>query len=317
MASLVTRVDTGHRDLIHDAQMDYYGIKLATCSSDKSVKIFDVKPDGQHSFVTELLGHEGPIWQLSWSHPMHGSLLCSCSYDRKVIIWKESGGKWSKFHEYNNHDASVNSVCWAPAEYGLMLACASSDSSISIVYWTGNSWESKKITNAHTTGCNAVSWCPSITAGSLIGAYKQSIVQKRLVSGGCDNLVKIWKENQDGQWVEERRLDGHKDWIRDVCWAPSIGLPNNTIASCSQDQRVIIWRCSDLDLGEWSKQLLHTFDDSVWHVSWSLCGTMLAVSCGDNKISLWKETLEGEWVRLTDTSKTSTSTTNGSEYIRN
>jgi hypothetical protein len=26
-------VDTQHEDLVHDAQMDYYGSKLATCSS--------------------------------------------------------------------------------------------------------------------------------------------------------------------------------------------------------------------------------------------------------------------------------------------
>lgn len=324
MVSLITRLDTGHRDMIHDAQTDFYGTKLATCSSDRSVKIFDVKPDGQQVFVAELLGHEGPVWQLSWSHPMHGNLLCSCSYDKKVIIWKESAGKWSKHYEYSNHDASINSVCWAPAEYGLMLACASSDSSISIVFWTGDSWESKKIINAHTTGSNAVSWCPAVVAGSLSDPGKQSQPGqsvKRIVSGGCDSLVKIWKENPEGQWIEEKRLDGHKDWVRDVAWAPCIGLPGNTIASCSQDQRVIIWRCLDLEAGDWSKEILHTFDDAVWHVSWSLCGTMLAVSCGDNKISLWKETLEGEWVRLTDSPKNSMNTTsmgtgNDSEYAR-
>jgi len=28
-------IDTQHEDLVHDAQMDYYGVKLATCSSGK------------------------------------------------------------------------------------------------------------------------------------------------------------------------------------------------------------------------------------------------------------------------------------------
>ena len=28
-------VDTQHEDVVHDAQMDYYGSKLATCSSGK------------------------------------------------------------------------------------------------------------------------------------------------------------------------------------------------------------------------------------------------------------------------------------------
>jgi hypothetical protein len=30
-------VDTQHEDLVHDAQLDYYGCKLATCSSGKLV----------------------------------------------------------------------------------------------------------------------------------------------------------------------------------------------------------------------------------------------------------------------------------------
>ena len=39
----------------HDAQMDYYGTKLATCSSDRSVKIFDVQGD-QQVLVADLKG---------------------------------------------------------------------------------------------------------------------------------------------------------------------------------------------------------------------------------------------------------------------
>ena len=31
--------------------------------------------------------HEGPVWQVTWAHPMFGNLLASCSYDRKVWIY--------------------------------------------------------------------------------------------------------------------------------------------------------------------------------------------------------------------------------------
>jgi protein transport protein SEC13 len=60
--------------------------------------------------------------------------LASCSYDKKVIIWKEvSQNNWEKVYEYLNHDSSVNSVCWAPQDFGLMLACGSSDGAISVL----------------------------------------------------------------------------------------------------------------------------------------------------------------------------------------
>uniref|UniRef100_A0A8D1JSW4 Protein SEC13 homolog n=1 Tax=Sus scrofa TaxID=9823 RepID=A0A8D1JSW4_PIG len=272
--------------LQHDAQMDYYGTRLATCSSDRSVKIFDVRNGGQ-ILIADLRGHEGPVWQVAWAHPMYGNILASCSYDRKVIIWKEENGTWEKTHEHTGHDSSVNSVCWAPHDYGLILACGSSDGAISLLTYTGlGQWEVKKINNAHTIGCNAVSWAPAVVPGSLIdqpSGQKPNYI-KKFASGGCDNLIKLWKEEEDGQWKEEQKLEAHSDWVRDVAWAPSIGLPTSTIASCSQDGRVFIWTCDDASGNTWSPKLLHKFNDVVWHVSWSITANILAVSGGDNKV---------------------------------
>ena len=32
-------METQHGDMVHDAQLDYYGKKLATCSSDRTIKV--------------------------------------------------------------------------------------------------------------------------------------------------------------------------------------------------------------------------------------------------------------------------------------
>ncbi|PVD24600.1 hypothetical protein C0Q70_15084 [Pomacea canaliculata] len=299
--SLANSVDTGHEDMIHDAQLDYYGTKLATCSSDRSIKLFDVS-NGQQVPIADLRGHEGPVWQIAWAHPMYGSILASCGYDRKVIIWKENGGSWEKLHEYANHDSSVNSVCFAPYQLGLILACGSSDGAISILSTTGDgTWDAKKINNAHTIGCNAVSWAPATAPNALFDQTSRQQTVKRFVSGGCDNLVKIWRE-EEGQWVEDQKLEGHSDWVRDVAWAPSIGLPRNIIASCSQDCRVIIWT-NDGTSNQWVSHVLNKFNDVVWHVSWSITGNILAVSGGDNKVTLWKESVEGQWTCISDVNK--------------
>ena len=79
--------------------------------------------------------------------------------------------------------------------------------------------------------------------------------------------------------------------------------------------------------GAWTPRVLHTFEDVVWHVSWSVSGNILAVSGGDNKVkhsastlcrkhsvssvlhtclsqvSLWKETLDEQWQCISDVSK--------------
>lgn len=40
----------------HDAVLDYYGRRLATCSSDKTIKIFEVEGDS-HRLVDTLKGY--------------------------------------------------------------------------------------------------------------------------------------------------------------------------------------------------------------------------------------------------------------------
>jgi len=123
---------------------------------------------------------------------------------------------------------------------------------------------------------------------------------KRFASAGCDNLVKIWGFREDTEkWVEEEVLDGHTDWVRDVAWAPNIGLPRSYIATASQDKTVIVWT-KDSQNAPWHKTVLDgghngKFADVVWRVSWSLAGNILAVSCGDGKVTLWKENLRGAW----------------------
>lgn len=44
-------------DVQHDAVLDYYGRRLATCSSDKTIKIFEVEGES-HRLVETLKGYE-------------------------------------------------------------------------------------------------------------------------------------------------------------------------------------------------------------------------------------------------------------------
>ena len=59
--------------------------------------------------------------------------------------------------------------------------------------------------------------------------------------------------DEERQWVLEATLeDGHQDWVRDVAWAPSIGLPGSVLATCGQDKQVLIWS-KDREDSQWSK----------------------------------------------------------------
>jgi len=173
-------------------------------------------------------------------------------------------------------------------------------------------WEAAMF-NAHGIGCNAVSWSPAVQPGSLITPSQQLPGQppssltnasvKRFASAGCDNLVKIWGYHEQSQtYVVEETLEGHADWVRDVAWAPSIGLARSYIATAGQDKLVCVWT-KDGPSAPWVKTTLGEegkFPDVVWRVSWSLAGNLLAVSCGDGKVTLWKENLQGAWECVSD-----------------
>eukprot|EP00842_Homolaphlyctis_polyrhiza_P004985 jgi/Hompol1/5488/HPOL_001988-RA len=294
-----------HEDMIHDLQMDYYGKRLATCSSDRSIKIFSVEGDN-HTLTATLVGHEGPVWQVAWAHPKFGNILASCSYDSRVFIWREFNGQWTRIKDHTTHTSSVNSIGWAPHEHGLILAAASSDGKVSVLTYQENGTWDVNAFNAHSIGANTISWAPSAVPGSLVqvSGAANATTPKRFASGGCDNLVKIWRED-NGAWREEIVLEGHTDWVRDVAWAPSIGLPRNYLATSSQDKTVLIWT-QDSPSGPWTKKALkaEAFPDVMWRVSWSLTGNILAVSSGDNTITLWKENVDGSFAQIADVPET-------------
>lgn len=99
---------TQHEDIVHDLAYDFYGRRLATCSADRKIKVWDKSDGGQWeanaSFVvcviprgvnkmwlTVTQAHSGAIRKLDWAHPEFGQVLASCSFDRQVSVWEEVG----------------------------------------------------------------------------------------------------------------------------------------------------------------------------------------------------------------------------------
>jgi len=286
-ATHTSTISTEHDDMIHDAQLDYYSKKLATCSSDRTIRIYDVSSE-PHRQIATLQGHDGPVWQVNWAHPKFGVLLDSCSYDGRVIIFRESpANTWTQIYVHEVHASSVSSIEWAPYEFGLCLACASSDGSVSVLTHHPEGWKSTEFRDS-SLGCNSVSWAP----------YNSDGQAKRLVTASCDYSVKIWRETPEGVWEQEKSslTKQHDDWVRDVAWAPSSGLPTNIIASCSEDRHVFIF--SQEQGQPWECVSLPKFEAPVWRVSWSITGHVLAVSSGDHQVTLWKQSLDKNWRQI-------------------
>lgn len=125
----------------------------------------------------------------------------------------------------------------------------------------------------------------------------------RLASGGCDSAVRIWTLSQDNVWrLEGPALLTHTGWVRDVAWAPNLGLPRNAIASAGQDGKAIVWIEEASNPGAWKSTVVKDFgkDRPVWSVSWSTIGNVLAISAAgpddsEGNVELFKESMDGLW----------------------
>lgn len=317
-------LDTEHRDPIHVAQLDHYGKRLATASSDHRVRVFDVET---RRLVVELGrrngppigrdGHAGAIWAVAWAHPKYGQVLASAGEDKLVLIWRgprlsDSTGETEDdyWNVIGRHDSQgpVIAAAFSPWEYGLQLATASCDGIVTVLSHNGaaqlesDAWR-KESFHAHEGGAFAVCWAPAASPAVSSDAAEAQTMHlaamgpRRLVSGGADHTVRIWRyDAQSSQWVDQHRFpeEEHGNFVRDVAWRPNMGIPSNTVASCDEDGTVVIWTQAMLDQ-PWTRQFRLKLDAAAWQLSWAVTGSILAVSTSANGCYLLSETREGEW----------------------
>ncbi|TPP43524.1 WD domain, G-beta repeat family protein [Leishmania donovani] len=304
-----------HTDVIHDTQFDYYGLQLATASSDRTIGIHVARAGAPLNRVATLTGHEGPVWMVSWAHPRFGNLLASASYDQKAIIWKEihqGAPKWTPVHVIDIHQGSVNAVQWAPEEYGPVVATASSDGTVAITTYRDGCWQpSVKLSNnsnqiAHAMGATSVTFAP----------FKSELVDHVVVaSGGCDGHVRLWvsaSSPERGLGFELHQvIEAHADWVRDVAFCPTSPASRFVIlASCGQDKTVVMYRkpwdqlCAEISEGasqatEWERSVIE-FAEPVWRLSWAPSGEMLVVTNSKSEVFVLREGVDftEPWIKL-------------------
>eukprot|EP01061_Rhynchopus_euleeides_P031159 TRINITY_DN51627_c0_g1_i1.p1 TRINITY_DN51627_c0_g1~~TRINITY_DN51627_c0_g1_i1.p1 ORF type:complete len:308 (+),score=76.79 TRINITY_DN51627_c0_g1_i1:171-1094(+) len=297
MTSIEAPLYTQHSDMVHDAQYDFYGRYLATCSSDSTVKIFET--GAQPYEVDTLHVHQGPVWCVAWGHPRYGSPLASCGYDQKVVVSQRNHqtGKYEKIHEYAGHTSSVNAVAWAPSHFNqAMLASCSSDSTVTVLTYHPDqpAWEVSTIANAHQIGVNCVAWeqVPS----------QQNY--QRVASGGADNLLKVWVRKPDSKNFELEQdvlpegTRAYSEWVRDVAFCPTPFHGSSLLASCSGSE-VFLWLRKDAgEKSRWQLLAKLKLAAEVRKLSWSEEESLLAASCSDHKAYVYKNVNlanPGEW----------------------
>lgn len=293
--------DTQHEGFIYDAQFDYYGKRLATCSSDNTIKFFQVTEGETPILLSTLTCKDGSAQRISWAHPKYGSLLASAGLDKKVTIWKEvASNNWAEIWTYDKSNGPFTCVAWGPWQLGLLLAASSADGCVSILTCTAeDNWDVVKFF-AHEGGATCLSWAPVVTQSLLHIEGDFAEPSRKLATGGADRLVKVWTHSANEYRAEE--MARHTHVIRDVSWAPSMGFARQLVASCGEDGLVVVWT-REGEGAQWHNTDLLKLAGHIWRVSWSVAGNLLAVSASDSVTRIFKENAEGNWEQLSQVSE--------------
>ncbi|KAH8101864.1 WD40 repeat-like protein [Cristinia sonorae] len=144
-------IQNAHSDLVTDASYDFYGLRLATCSLDQRIKIWQLdESTGNWTVEDEWKAHDAAVTKVSWAHPEFGTIIASSSFDRTVKIWEQtsyaeieqsqvngasssaSTSRWTERAVLVDAKFSVRAVEFAPQHFGLKLATVSSDNHLRI-----------------------------------------------------------------------------------------------------------------------------------------------------------------------------------------
>ncbi|KAJ6600018.1 WD40-repeat-containing domain protein [Mycena vulgaris] len=143
-------IPNAHNDLVTDASYDFYGLRLATCSLDQRIKIWQLdESNGSWAVEDDWKAHDAAVAKISWAHPEFGTIIASGSFDRTVKVWEQAGlpasqqpavngnanastSRWIERAVLPEARGTVRAVEFAPNHFGLKLASISSDNHLRI-----------------------------------------------------------------------------------------------------------------------------------------------------------------------------------------
>ncbi|CAG8251256.1 unnamed protein product [Penicillium salamii] len=291
---------------------------LATCSSDKTVRIYSLTNFTLLSTITG--GHKRSVRTAAWKPHIDGeSVLATGSFDATVGIWRRwdnygaetdaaseaDDEEWRFAVLLDGHDSEVKSVSWSAS--GMLLATCSRDKSIWI--WEDlddgdNNFETVAVMQEHGGDVKCVSWHPS---------------EECLASGSYDDSIRIWREDVD-DWGQVACLKGHEGTVWFVEWEREVeGEAGPRLLSCSDDRSVRVWKrvvrggdeagpLSSASTGipsiirpvgsdeVWEQEglLPKAHELAVYAVAWSKISGLVASTGADGRIALYEERVVDE-----------------------
>ncbi|KAL5514358.1 hypothetical protein ACEPAG_2446 [Sanghuangporus baumii] len=305
---------TGHEDRVWCIAWNPVRPLLASCSGDKSVRVYHYNKKSQHRVDMDMDSDSFPSQKIDDDDD-----------DENVEFELQASVQ-------TGHAKTVRCVAWAPS--GKTFATASFDSNIAVWEQEGadddggmdvdgevnggggggsRDWECASLLEGHETECKGVAYsCTGTLLAScsrdktvwvwevqpdsdfecmgVLMAHTQDVKcvawhpnEEILASGSYDDTIKLYVDDPDDDWYDFATLTGHTSTVWSVAFSPC----GEYLASASDDESVRIWERVKGEQWKWEEALvLSGHERSVYSVSWSTKG-WLASAGGDGRINVW------------------------------
>ncbi|XP_060774657.1 WD repeat, SAM and U-box domain-containing protein 1 [Neoarius graeffei] len=315
MVSLICTVQ-GHRDDVNCCA--FSASLLATCSADKTVRVYSTRDFSELSF-SPLSGHGYGVHCCCFS-PC-GQYLASCSTDATTVVWAMGSGEieavlehpgrspvrvcaFSPTSSYLISGASDGTVAlWDFTSRTLLrtgtvpdtMIVACSFSPCSQLFATGSSYGDLRIWDlgmnqlhtekyAHDLGVTCCQFAPQMGMRNTESDEAGCVVQFRLASCGQDSLLKIWLVSQSfsrGCKMQlVHTLSGQSSAVLCCCYSADGQL----LASGSMDKTVAVYEAK-------GGVLLYTLSQHERYVTacaFSPTVPLLATGSMDKTVKVWR-----------------------------
>jgi uncharacterized delta-60 repeat protein len=242
---------TAHQDHVQVFAVSPDGKLLASGSSDKTIKLWDL-PEG--ALRKTLEGHESSVDALAIGPD--GKLLASGSSDNTIKLWGLPEGALRRTLE--PHKYTITALAISPD--GKLLASGSSDNTVKL--WGLPQGALRKTLKGHK---------------GTVRALAISADGKLLASGSNDNTINLWSLSEGAL---RKTLDGHKGSVT----ALAISRDGELLVSGSNDNNIKFWALPEGAL----RKTLDEHKYSVTALAISPDSKLLASGRTDKTISIWR-----------------------------
>ena len=218
----------GHEERVWHCAWSNDGTQLASCGSDRSVRIW--RRSGDHFEKTATLddAHDRTVRRVAWA-PC-GTMLAATSFDATCCVWRRSRSddEWEILATLEGHENEVKGCAWNAS--ATLLATCSRDKSVWLWEFVDDeAFELLTVLHGHEGDVKASVFdtCSALADDDL------------LVSCSYDDTLRVWGDEGD-DWSCRCTLAGHTNTVWDARFCATVN-GERRIVSCGADLSVRVW----------------------------------------------------------------------------